>query len=530
MPVNGLNEGVTLQQVMQAVYNSMSDNFKDRIEGTFATDEDLQNFGKALNEYKADANEFLYSLINQIAMIRINYNNFKSPLSMFKKGMLEFGDTVEDVYIEPIKGMLYEAEVPNTNPGDQWKTFKPDVDVVFYKENKELVYPITVNEAKLKKAFRSYRELDKLIAGIMNSLTSSDEIDDFALTMKLLENYGNVDGKNMYFKVPVEAVTDESSAKGLIKAVRAIIPTLRFPSRKFNAKGVTNYGVAPEDMYLLVDPTTMASVDVDVLARAFNLDKTEFLGHVVEVPGFGDLENTVALLVHKEFFQIYDTLKEMASTGRNALHLTMNYFLHHHGIMAVSPFYPAIQFTTADIDPVSAVEISGPSVVTKNGSLNMFDATVTGGQTGAVIWEILGQPQYASLNQNGNLVIGPKFADNKVTIRATSVLDDSKYDEIEVVVRGEGDPRAIAISGNDEVTLDDTDDVTSTYTAVVTGDSTNSVAWSLDDEYDDISINESTGVLTAKATAIPGTIGVVATSTKLTSLKAVMEVEIKAAA
>ena len=59
---------------------------------------------------------------------------------------MEFGDTIEDVYVEPIKGMLYEHEVPNDNPGDQWQTFKPDEDVVFYKINRECVYPLTINQ------------------------------------------------------------------------------------------------------------------------------------------------------------------------------------------------------------------------------------------------------------------------------------------------------------------------------------------------------------------------------------------------
>lgn len=524
----GLNDDATLRDVMLATYNEMDAEFQERIEAGFDSDADLQEFGNHLMEYEPGANKFIYQLINQIGMIRVNYNTFNSPLKMFKKGMLEFGDTVEDIYTEPVKGMLYRAEVPNDNPGDQFATFKPDTDVVFYKQNKEFVYPVTINAKTLKKAFRSFRELDKFISGIMAQLTNADEIDDYALTMKLLENYGDVDGKNLYYQVHVDDVVDGTTAKELVKAVRSIIPTLKFPSRKFNSKGVLNWS-RPEDMYLLVTPDIQAQLDVEVLAVAFNMNKADFMGHVVQVAGFGDLENTVALLVSSEFFQIYDTLKEMHSTGLNALHLTTNYFLHHHGIFALSPFYPAIQFTTAEVSPVDSVSISGLDIITKGANPQIYTASVVGGMTGAVRWSVVGNPQYATINQNGSLGVGAEFPGNSLQIKAVSVEDETKYATFDIVVRAEGQPRGITVSGDTEITIDDSDDVTETYTAVVKGDSTNSVKWSLDkDTYTGISINADTGVLTVAKTAVAADIKVIATSTILTSLKAVYDVSVVA--
>ena len=309
MPDNnlqGLQDGTTWQDVMRATYVDMSAEFQNRIEGLFDTDADLAQFGNALMNYKPGANEFLYSLINHIGLVNVNYRNFESPLKMFKKGWMEFGDTIEDVYIEPIKGMLYEAEVPNDNPGDVWQTFKPDQDVVFYKINRECVYPVTLNERVIRRAFMSYRELDKFISGIMRQLYNGDELDDFSLTMRLLENYSNVNGQNLYYQVPVSAVTDETTAKTLVKAVRSVVKGLRFPTRAYNAKGVLNWA-RPEDMYLLVTPEINAILDVDVLAKAFNMNKTEFMGNVVEVPGFTgtNMANVQALLIDKEFISLH---------------------------------------------------------------------------------------------------------------------------------------------------------------------------------------------------------------------------------
>lgn len=514
--LNGMNDGVTLQDVLAATYNDMNAEFQDRIEPLFEEGQ-LADFGKALINYVPGCNEFLYSLINHIALVNVNYHDFESPLKMFKKGMLEFGDTIEDVFIEPIKGIMYQAEVPNTNPGDVYETFKPDIDVVYYKQNREMAYPVTINESILRRAFNSYRDLDKFLSGIMQQLYNGDEIDDFALTMRLLANYGNQDGNNLYTRVHVSAVTDEASAKGLSIAVRSILGLSKFPTRRFNSKGVLNWA-KPEDWYLLVTPEVNAVMDVDVLAKAFNMDKAAFLGQVVEVPGFGDLSNTVALLIHKEFLQIWDTLKRMDATDLNARHLTRNYYYHHHGILAACPFYPAIQFTTSEVTDVTAVEISGKEIITKGIETLNYTAAVTGGGTGAVIWSIVGSPQYASINQNGNLTVGYAFLDNKLTIKAASVEDSTVYDEFEVVVRAEGQPTKVTVSGDATITKDSST-VTKTYTATVTGDSTNSVKWSLVDNEDaEITINESTGVVSVTKNATAESIVVRATSTILTSL------------
>ena len=532
--LRGLNDGATWRDVMQAVYSDMNSEFQARIQPLFETDSDLADFGNALLNYKPGANEFLYSLINHIGLVNVNYRSFESPLKMFKKGWMEFGDTIEDVYIEPIKGMLYEHEVPNDNPGDQWQTFKPDEDVVFYKINRECVYPLTINERTLRRAFMSYRELDKFMAGLMRQLYNGDELDDFTLTMKLLSNYSNVDGANLYFQVPVSEVTDETSAKTLVKAVRSVVKGLRFPTRMYNAKGVLNWA-RPEDMYLLVTPEINAILDVDVLAKAFNMNKTEFMGNVIEVPGFaGDsMADVQAILIDKEFIQDYDTFKDITTTGLNARHLTTNYYYHHQGIMACSPFYHAIAFVKTTIANPNAVAISGADYLYKDGEVHTYTASVSGANQNdvvasqAVVWEIVGNPQYATINQNGNLIINPKFVDNELTIKATSVIDDTKYATKHVVVASAGDPTAVTISGADSVKLNQASAKTSNYTATVTGDSGNSVKWSIPTDVTGASINESTGVLTLQASVTAESVTIRATSTILDSLYAEKTVAIE---
>lgn len=410
---DGMNDTVTTADVLQATYNAMDNSFKERIEPLFAEDE-LSDFGMALSQYTPLANAFMYELINQIGRIQVNYRRFTSPLKLVKKGMLEYGDTIEDIYIEPIKPMLYESEVPNDNAGDVWQTFKPKTDVVFYTENKQFVYPLTLNKDILKKAFRSYADLDKYIAGQMQAMYNGDEIDDYELTVKLLANAYD---KKYAYKVHVDSITDESTAKAFATTVNGLIERLKFPSRSYNGAGVKSWAL-PEDMLLVTTPEVAKFIDVNVLAYAFNMDKAELMGRKVIVDKLPD--GVVAMLVDKESLQVWDTLIEVTSTGLNARHLTTNYYLHHHGIFAICPYYPMIAFTTDEVSSATAVSITGDDSIVK-GASKVYTATVTGGHTNAVVWSIVDEPQYASIDQNGKLTVGAKFSGTTLTIKATSV-------------------------------------------------------------------------------------------------------------
>ena len=88
-------------------------------------------------------------------------------------------------------------------------------------------------------------------------------------------------------------------------------------------------------------------------------------------------------------------------------------------------------FTTADAGTPTQVKISGSAQIEKGRTYSytalVTDSTGTNpvGATQAVEWEIVGAPQYASINQNGNLTVMPKFSGSSLTIKATSV-EDSK--------------------------------------------------------------------------------------------------------
>lgn len=424
----GFKEGTTLKDVAIATYNEMPASFREAV--SIELFDDLPNFAKVMYEYDPNTNAFFYSLLNRIGRVNINYRMFRNPLSVLKKGMLEFGDTIEDIYIDPVKAELFTNQADNSNAGDLWQNFKSKIAKCYYSINKQFVYPFSISTIEASKAFVSWDALDRFIGGKLNAAYQGDNIDDFHLSIKCLADYGNVDGANNYYQIHVDDVTDETTAKAFVKAVRGAVSRLKFPSRKYNHLGVMNMSEA-DNLFLFVTPEVMAHVDVDVLARAFNMDKATLMGRVTEIPDFGGLADTVAILVDEEFFQIWDTFIAMKSTGENAYHLFTNYFLHHQGIFATSPLYNAIQFTTADIVTPTTVAITGEASVTK-GTTNIYTAQVTDGASGKIAtqtveWSVADDgtdpngSQYISIDQTGALYISPKYEGAKVTITAESV-------------------------------------------------------------------------------------------------------------
>ena len=145
----------------------------------------------------------------------------------------------------------------------------------------------------------------------------------------------------------VNAITDEASAKEFVKTVRKASQDMSFASDKLNKAKVRTWTPVNKQV-LFVNKDVIAEVDVEVLAKAFNLGKTDIQVEIVTLDDFGSLTNTYGLLVDEGFFRVWDTLSKM-EPQRNAQGLFTNYFYHVHQILSLSPFKNAVRLTTANV-------------------------------------------------------------------------------------------------------------------------------------------------------------------------------------
>src|SRR5690606_11002710 len=117
--------------------------------------------------------------------------------------------------------------------------------------------------------------------------------------------------KSLFTVVPVPVPDTETTAREFVNKVRAtaLKMTLSSGSRDFNSLAVHTRSDM-DSLHLIVDADLIAQVDVDVLARAFNMEKTNFMGHVTVIDGFAS-SGLEAVLIDESFFMVYDRIQKM---------------------------------------------------------------------------------------------------------------------------------------------------------------------------------------------------------------------------
>ena len=323
--------------ILNNIRANASDDYQARIPE--ATRTNFSEIGNAMQTYELLANEFCTALVNKIGKTILENKLFKNKLARFKSGGLTTQQDVEEIFIEMASAEgSYKADGPNP----LGRRTPPDVKSIYHRMNRQDYYVVSIGDIDFVRVFRSEETLDSFISGLINSVYSGAEYDEWVAMKNLLATY------NGYFdyEVPVIAGTDaEVSAKTFVKTLRKAINDVSFASTEYNKAGVKTWS-NPENLVLLVHKDVVAEVDVEVLAKAFNLGKTDIQVPVITMDDFGTMTDTYGLLVDKSFFRIWDTLSRM-EPQRNAQGLFTNYFYHVHQILSLSTFKNAVRFKVA---------------------------------------------------------------------------------------------------------------------------------------------------------------------------------------
>ena len=315
---------------------------------TVTTERDIPKVGEALFGYPALANQFL----------KVKSATFHTAYAELKKGYLEFGETVEEVFVNIAKAREFSAEKAADR---EFKRTIPDVRAAFHVMNYRVQYPITIQNEDLRMAFTSFGGVEDLIARIVDAVYTAAEYDEFLLFKYLIIKA--VSHGKMY-PVPFDATDLKNGAKKF----RGLSNQITFMSNKYNSYGVTTT-TPKEDQYIFMDAQFNADYDVDVLASAFNMDKATFMGKLKLIDDFTSFDNdrfdviransdqieavtddelalmadVKAVLVDKEWFQVYDNLSQMTEQYV-ASGLYWNYFYNVWKTVSSSPFSNALVF------------------------------------------------------------------------------------------------------------------------------------------------------------------------------------------
>lgn len=357
---------------------------------------DIPKVGEIIYGTPAFANQFLNALVNRIALVRVNSATFNNPYSALKKGYLEFGETIEEIFVNIAKVVDYSAEKGEAR---ELKRTMPDVRSTFHAMNWRVMYPVTIQDEDLKLAFLNESGVTDLIAKIVESVYTAAEYDEYLLFKYLLIKA--VSHGKMY---PLSVGTD-ADLKVAAEKYRGISNLLTFMKKEYNATGVQTT-TPKERQAIFMDAMYNAKYDVNVLASAFNMDKATFMGNLHLIDDWTTFDNdrfatiransdgleevttaelelmkdVKAVMVDTEWFQVYDNnakfTEKYVSSG-----LYWNYFYHVWKTISSSPFSNAVVFVAdnaaIDLPATLTCEVVGKEV-SEDAIVLTFDASADG--------------------------------------------------------------------------------------------------------------------------------------------------------
>jgi hypothetical protein len=495
-----LIEDYTNVDWLNAVRNDAGLDYRDRIPE--ATQANIQEVIQLLWTYKPYMNKFVDVLVNRIGLVLFSEWSWSNPLAPLKRGMLNMGETIEEIMVGLIEADEYDADRDELE-GELFGAKKPEVQASYHVVNRRNRYKLTIREPELRNAFITANGLTTFVSQLMGAAQKSDQIDEFLAMANLFKEMDQAatgpDGSYGLFNVNIADIGDEDStpeqSKYALRRLREFGTTLQFPSRAYNPAGMPQ-AINPDDLILFTTPQADAAMDVEALAAAFNIDKSDvgYRKFVLPAEHYG-IPGFQAALTSKEFFVVADQRIETTSM-MNPAALFTNYWLHHWQVISASRFAPLVMFNSLrpstqlapivyEITGITAFTIEDSEGVAAPTNLSRGDIynvvveaeTTPAGGPAAVRLSLSGATSsFTRITNNGVLYIGPDELADTLTIIATAVDSDDVPQYTESTTRtivGDGvvlwpHPHEINDADNDgteevtpaELTMDADDNVT----------------------------------------------------------------------
>ena len=355
---------------------------------------DISKFAEPILTVPEVYNEFCNALVNRIVYTQFEIKSFRNPLVVLEGDRIPLGYAGQEVYVNPAKGRTYN---PNDFAGLLVK-YEADVKVQYMAINSDVQYPVTFSRQQLKKAFVSWGDLETFIDGLSNALYNGAFIDEFRFT-KLIVSDAYKDNKAI-IDSSISAVSSEETAKAFVEKAREYFLNFQLPSSNYNAwskvggegKPIVTW-TNPEDIVMLIRNDIRAYLDVNVLASAFNMDKTTLLGNIITIDNFDAFDDEgnkvfdgsaiLGIIADKSWFRIKRQDMFMDSFY-NPNNRSIQYYLNVIKMYNYSLFANGVILaTSAPTSPITALKFkeTAPEVVAEKEITLHLEATPAYGNT-----------------------------------------------------------------------------------------------------------------------------------------------------
>lgn len=380
-------QGTDISVILNELRLTASNAYQDTV--PLATADNLADVGQAvLNAPQAIKNEFMSNLVNKIGLTLVEYPVVNNHLSFLKKGKLEYGQTIEDIYVGLANAEPYVTGMSDGEYPDPFKIHKVPHRSAFYHTILSRQYPLTRHISDLRKAFHGASSMEQFIGGMMNAITSREAYDDYRMTVALMARQIEEASKDPNHKGRVRLITLFNAN---VPEAEQVTADNAFESKKFlqffsnqlkkwakrmnylrsdlNIAGVDN--VLPKAQQRILMPgDILVDFETQLLAWAYhngNLDiggvdeidawysigaKNEEVDGVVVTPDDIQVKSTfteegsmcVAVIYDPGMAKIYNK-EHIGSTQENAAGNYWNLFTSVEDIYAASPFKNFVYFT-----------------------------------------------------------------------------------------------------------------------------------------------------------------------------------------
>ncbi len=353
-------------------------------------DTDISSFGNPILNNLQVQNEFIPALINRIVYTSFEIKYFRNPLEVLEGDRIPIGWAGQEIYTNPDEGREY-------NPDDfagLLAKYESDVKVQYMNVNKSIQFAKTINRQVLKKAFTSWENLESFIDSLVQAMYNSLYMQNFIQTKELVTKayLGN-----KVIMENVQAPTTEETAKNFVTMARSYFLNFQVPSSKYNAwskmtgdeKPIITQ-TNPEDIVFIIRNDLRAYLDVNVLANAFNIDRSTLLGNIIAIDDFSiydktgkkvlNGDNIVGFIADKSWFRL-KIQDEFMETFYNPNNWTWQYYLNQIKMVNFSLFANAVMFTTAEPTvPITDLSLETTNIIegTQDIKLNVTPTNFTG--------------------------------------------------------------------------------------------------------------------------------------------------------
>ena len=432
--------------VLNATINAASIDFRNYV--PYCTPGDvnsIRTIGNTLLNSPNLMNEFIRTLINLTGKFVLWNSLFSNPLAPFVRGKLDYGDSIEEIFVE----MVHPHEYDPAAAAARWMQREiPDVKTAFHVINYEKFYKVTIQPYDLQRAFLNESAFSDFYNKLFNQMYEAAQYDEYLMIKYLIAK------RALNGELSTQVVADGTDPKEFAKAIKAVSNKFTFKSRDYNPAGVLNN--SPKDyQYLLVTADYDAELDVEALAYAFNMDKIDWSGHRILIDTFActditRLNELLALvgqdaissadnealasikcaLVDRRLSMIYNNIF-VTESQRNGEGLYNQGWLHCWMVYSTSPFANGAIFT-ATASTVTSVTVTPPTATVAPGATVQLSVAVVASAFApkSVTWEV--KSGDATVTADGIVTIGSTTG--TVKVRATSTADSTKYAEATITV------------------------------------------------------------------------------------------------